>query len=58
MSNGFVMLGFPDQDILRLAVECHAQFCQRIQVNVPRLTCIQSVDKIFWDTRLFSQFAR
>ena len=52
------MLRFPNQNILWLTVEGRAEFCQRIQIDVPRLTSVETVNKILGHPGAFRQFTR
>jgi hypothetical protein len=52
------MIWFPDQQILRLAVEGDAQAGESIEVYVTRGACIEAVNEIFVHARNFGQFTR
>jgi hypothetical protein len=52
------MLNLPDQDVLQLTVERHAQTGKRFQIDMASCSRIETVDEIFGNTRFFGQFAR
>jgi hypothetical protein len=58
MSNGLDTFSLPNENILRLTVECCAQTGEGVEVNVTRLPRIEAVDEVFWHASALGKFAR